>query len=67
METNRNERDIPYLQGVMSDLRRAQDKGKSRDQTRVARARWAEISLKMHARWQSGRLFDPSTSLRMTN
>ena len=38
----------------------------SRDQTRVARARWAEISLKLHARSEGERTAEPSTSLRMT-
>jgi len=38
----------------------------SRDKTRSARARWAEISLKMHARSERERTSEPSSSLRMT-
>jgi hypothetical protein len=38
----------------------------SRDQTRIARARWAEISLKMHARSERERGADPSAPGRMT-
>jgi hypothetical protein len=38
----------------------------ARDQTRIARARWAEISLKMHARSERERVAEPSTALRIT-
>ncbi len=38
----------------------------SRDQTRIARARWAEISLKMHARTDRERVADPSEAGRKT-
>jgi hypothetical protein len=50
-ETNLNQRvDLSGSRSVIP--------GTSRDQTRVARARWAEVVLKMRARSKSGRLAD---------
>jgi hypothetical protein len=37
----------------------------SRDQTRIARARWAEVVLKMRARSKSGRLAETLSALKM--
>ena len=57
-EANRNQPiDLPRPRSVVSSA--------SRDQTRIARARWAEVVLKMRARSKSGRLAETLSALKM--
>jgi hypothetical protein len=57
-ESNHTEpRDLPRPRSITPSA--------SRDQTRIARARWAEVVLKMRTRAKSGRLAETLTALRM--
>jgi len=56
--TNRNQPiDLPRPRSIIPSA--------SRDQTRIARARWAEVVLKMRARSKSGRLAETLSALKM--
>ena len=57
-ETNLNQPvDLPRPRAIIPSA--------SRDQTRIARARWAEVVLKMRARSKSGRLAETLSALKM--
>ena len=56
--TNRNQPiDLPRPRSIIPSA--------SRDQTRIARARWAEVVLKMRTRAKSGRLAETLSALKM--
>jgi len=57
-ETNRNQPvDLPRPRSIIPSA--------ARDQTRIARARWAEVVLKMRTRAKSGQLAETLSALKM--